>query len=259
MDSKVECITIRRSSLQTAGCTTCQKRTQCPANELMASGNATVRAIPRTFRGNETVVKAGQRFDGLYMVRSGFFKSTFVGRNGDVQVTGFHFPGEIFGMEGIEADCYGDTTIALDSSSLCRIPLALFTAETSSTPSNTVSTTSILTLVKLMSAVIGRQRSSIFDLGKMDAKRHLAAFLLDVSERMGKCGYQRDAFRLCMSRIDIANHLNLVLETVSRLFTQFVTEGYLAVSGREVRILNRAALTRLAEGNPEGRLLQKAG
>ncbi|MNJ71642.1 Transcriptional activator protein Anr [compost metagenome] len=50
-----------------------------------------------------------------------------------------------------------------------------------------------------------------------------------------------------MSRGDIANYLDLTLETVSRLFSRFNQEGLIACLGREVRIINLQGLESLCQ------------
>jgi CRP/FNR family transcriptional regulator len=49
-------------------------------------------------------------------------------------------------------------------------------------------------------------------------------------------------FLLRMSRADIGSYLGLRLETVSRLFSRFQTEGLLRIDNRSVEILNATAL-----------------
>ena len=84
-------------------------------------------------------------------------------------------------------------------------------------------------------------------------------FLHGLSERYKGIG--RDAIRLQlpMSRIDIANYLGLALETVSRGFTRLQDDGLIEVHGRQVALVDPAALMRLAHGlaeEPRGRRRQ---
>ena len=50
-----------------------------------------------------------------------------------------------------------------------------------------------------------------------------------------------------MSRADIGNHLGLAVETVSRILGRFQQQDLVAVSGREVNILDLTALSTLAD------------
>lgn len=240
-------------------CQNCIKHSHCPAYELSASrADATYTVQSRkTVQPDQTVFNAGEPFDGLYVVRSGFFKSFFIDTDGVMQVTGFHFPGEVFGMDGIETGFYGDTVQALDTGSICRIPLTHFIETTGRTDASRTekgiplnengaqNPGRMLPLVRIMSKTIARDRQMIFALGKMCARRRFATFLLDVSSRMGASGYDRTNLRLCMSRTDIANYLCLALETISRLFTQLEAMGVIEVERRNVNILDMQALEAL--------------
>ncbi|BBI53051.1 hypothetical protein HORIV_54720 [Vreelandella olivaria] len=50
-----------------------------------------------------------------------------------------------------------------------------------------------------------------------------------------------------MPRADIGNYLGLAVETVSRILSRFQQQSVVAVSGREVNILDMPRLITLAE------------
>lgn len=226
--------------LRQNACQLCLRRAQCPAFDQNAPGAS--QGIQRATRAGQNVFKAGDAFEGVHVVRSGFFKSYFIDSEGEMQITGFHFPGEVFGIDGIDTGVHGTTVEALDTGSLCRIPLAAGADGAAASPRF------LMSLVKVMSRAVARDERLIFALGKMSARRRFAAFLLDVADRMEASGYGRDSLRLCMSRIDIANYLGLAVETVSRLFTLFQGGGLLQVNRRELAILDREGLEALVRG-----------
>jgi CRP/FNR family transcriptional regulator len=83
-------------------------------------------------------------------------------------------------------------------------------------------------------------------LAGLRSEQRLAAFLLNLSQRLSLLGYSPYEFILRMSREEIGNFLGLTLETVSRLFSRFAREGLLKISQREVHLLDLAALRTLA-------------
>jgi CRP/FNR family transcriptional regulator len=211
-------------------CLACTKRTQCPA----AGRDTAVQPTQHVIQAGAPVYAADDRFEGIYVVRSGFLKSYSIDSDGIMQVTGFYLPGEYFGMDGIESGHYGDHVEALDTTSVCRIPLEFFSrAEDAEIP---------FALVKLMSRTLVSDRRMFFTLGKMTARRRIGVFLKDLSERMARSGYSPNEFTLCMSRTDIANFLCLALETVSRLVTQLDAQGVIAIDRRKIRLLDMDAL-----------------
>lgn len=248
-----------------SACQACGKKTLCPA----ASDGTGSEPLRKVIQFGSPVYEANDKFNGIYIVRSGFFKSYSIDAEGEMQVTGFYMPGEFFGMDGIETGFYKDHVEALDTSSICKIPLELLTNSGNSinSPRNVASgfrnesgadpgNMMMMTLVKLMSRTISRDRNMLFSLGKMSARRRFSVFLLDISERMSQSGYSRNEFKLCMSRTDIANYLCLALETISRLCTQLQADGIIKVDRRDVHILDMEGLL---NDEPELKKIRKAG
>jgi CRP/FNR family transcriptional regulator len=83
----------------------------------------------------------------------------------------------------------------------------------------------------------------------MRSEQRLAAFLINMSQRLAALGYSSTDFVMRMGREEIGNYLGLTIETVSRLFSRFARDGLIRVSQREVRILDIAALHELV-GKP---------
>jgi len=80
-------------------------------------------------------------------------------------------------------------------------------------------------------------------LGRKTAQEKMATFLLDLAERLDRS----DRVELPMQRTDIADHLGLTIETVSRTLTQMVRAGLikLAAAGRTIILSDKAALQQL--------------
>ena len=92
-------------------------------------------------------------------------------------------------------------------------------------------------------------RSSLYTgrlTGDHNALVRVAAFILSVSGRLKAQGLPAMEFELVMSREDIANHLRLAPETVSRVFTQLGAEGVIDVRRRRVRLVDEERLQSLA-------------
>jgi CRP/FNR family nitrogen fixation transcriptional regulator len=80
-------------------------------------------------------------------------------------------------------------------------------------------------------------------LGRKTAQEKMATFLLDLAGRLDRS----DRVELPMQRTDIADHLGLTIETVSRTLTQMVRDGLikLAATGRTIILSDKAALRQL--------------
>jgi CRP/FNR family transcriptional regulator len=83
----------------------------------------------------------------------------------------------------------------------------------------------------------------------MRAEERLAAFLLNLTQRLQARGFSASALVLRMTREEIGSYLGLKLETVSRTFSKFQDDGILDVKQRQIRILDQDKLQGLLNGN----------
>jgi CRP-like cAMP-binding protein len=96
---------------------------------------------------------------------------------------------------------------------------------------------------------LARTSDLTLTVGQRSAAAGLAAFLLEMHDRVVTADpSQRDLF-LPMPRSDIADYLGLTPETVSRVFTRFTRQGLIAIRNRRyVKLLAMGSLQSLAEG-----------
>jgi len=183
----------------------------------------------------------GDRSNAIYALRFGSIKTQVEDLAGQVQITGFLLPGEILGMSCMAGDCQTSHAIALEDSEVCVMRLQDLDHLSQQLP--------VLQqqFRRLMIQEINRSHRLIVALGSLRADRRLAAFLLNLSQRLSALGYSASEFVLRMSREDIGNHLGLTLETVSRMFTRFSKEGLIRIQKqREIRLLDLPALQALS-------------
>jgi len=98
---------------------------------------------------------------------------------------------------------------------------------------------------KIMSREIVRDHGVMLLLGSMRAEERLAAFLLNLTQRLQARGFSASALVLRMTREEIGSYLGLKLETVSRTFSKFQDEGILEVKQRQIRIIDQTGLQKL--------------
>ena len=215
-------------------CSTCKLREAC-----LPCGTAATETHPmaesaytrkRVKRG-EALYRAGSGFNSLYAIRSGFFKSRVTLEDGRDQVTGFHMAGEILGMDGIGTEMHASDVIALEDSEVCIIPYAHLEEPRLQRQ-----------LRRVMSRELVRDQGVMLLLGTMKAEERLAAFLLNLSQRLLARGFSPAEFHLRMTRDEIGSYLGLSLETVSRLFSRFQEETLISVQQKHIRIHDVAGL-----------------
>src|SRR5512143_648956 len=185
----------------------------------------------RPLRRGEHLFQVNTPFKSIYAVHSGSIKTYVPTEDGNEQITGFHLPGELLGLDAISTQRHPCAAKALETTSLCEIPYEKLTEIAQEIPSLQHQ------LLRIMSQEILHDHSLLTLLGKRSAEERLAALLVSLSERYRQRGFSPTELTLSMSRNDIANYLGMVVETVSRLFTRFQEEGILHVDRKQVRII----------------------
>jgi CRP/FNR family transcriptional regulator, anaerobic regulatory protein len=224
-------------------CSSCNMRELCMpvglSDDEMAQIDRVVASRRKIARGDH-LYQAGEIFRSLFAVRTGFFKTTVASEDGREQVTGFLMAGEILGLDGIVSDHHACDAIALEDSEVCVMPfdkLEELSSHVSSLQRH---------VHKIMSREIVRDQGVMLLLGSMRAEERLAAFLLNLTQRLQARGFSSNDLVLRMTREEIGSYLGLKLETVSRGFSRFVSEGILEVQQRQVRVLDQQALKLIA-------------
>ena len=196
-------------------------------------------ATRRKIKRGTPLFRNGERFTSLYAIRTGFFKTCVATEDGRDQVTGFQMAGEIIGLDGIVNDQHTCDAVALEDAEVCVMPF-----ERIEDLSREV--TSLQHHVhKIMSREIVREHGVMLLLGSMRAGERLAAFLLNLVQRLHARGFSQSELILRMTRAEIGSYLGLKLETVSRTFSKFVEEQLVEVKQRYVRILNADGLRQI--------------
>ena len=78
----------------------------------------------RQLKAGETLHRAGDRFDAIYVVRSGFLKTVSVDRTGEEQVLAFPMGGDVIGLDGLDTERYASDVVALDASHVAVVSFA---------------------------------------------------------------------------------------------------------------------------------------
>ena len=245
MNSAADSPKLRIESFKVA-CSSCNLRELCLPVGLSRENLErldTLVANRQTVARGDALFRAGEAFLSLFAVRTGFFKTRVSSEDGRDQVTGFQMAGELLGLDGISTDSHSCDAVALEDSQVCVIPynqLEGLSREFIELQHQ---------FHKIMSREIVRDHGVMLLLGSMRAEERLAAFLLNLTQRLQARGFSASSLILRMTREEIGSYLGLKLETVSRTFSKFQEEGILDVKQRQIRILAQEKLERLVNGS----------
>ena len=220
-------------------CQRCEALNLCPSNILSASERkqfscATIHN--EKLKAEEHLFWPGDRPRYIYIVQSGSFKTYVTNLNGDLQITGFYFPGDILGFESFGQIIENYGAAALESAIICKTPLAEYEIIEAQYPALSWA------FLKSLSRDIRHKQEIIFVLARMNSEQKIAYFLIHMSRVSGVQGSTPAVFNLSMKRSDIANYLSIANETVSRVFGKLKDMGVISVERRKVSIIDFDAL-----------------
>ncbi|GEA10989.1 anaerobic regulatory protein [Alteromonas sp. KUL49] len=178
----------------------------------------------------DALIESGDAFSSLYAVRTGSFKTFVTNADGEEQITGFHFPGDIVGFDALRENRHQSYTQALETAMVCELPYETLDEMAMQFPKLRHQ------IMSFMSAEIKQDHDMMMLLNKRTAEERLMYFIANLSERFEARGFSNKEFHLTMTRNEIGNYLGLTIETISRLLSRFQKEGIIRVEGKLITI-----------------------
>jgi CRP/FNR family transcriptional regulator len=214
---------------------------------------AHVPAVRRKLSAGQCLHRAGQPFHALYLVTSGFLKTSIIAADGREQITGFCMRGDLMGVESIGMAAYAGDAVALDTSVVWELSYPAVLNACARIPQLHAQ------LTRALAAQIRSTHNWMLALGTLSAEQRVAAFLLDVAARHSALGFSARQFVLRMSRADMGSFLALKHETVTRALSALGAQGCVCVKWREVQILDARRLHAIARDGDSAGVETKAG
>ena len=247
-------ITNIRSVSAQSHCQTCSLSSLClpvslQKDEVEKLDNIIEKSRP--LHKGDLLFRQGEPLKSIYALRAGSVKTFTVTHDGEEQINGFYFPGELVGLAAIDEGEYPMSAKMMETTTVCEIPYDRLDELLGQMPELRRS------MMRTMGREIRDDQQMMMLLSRKTAEQRIATFLLKISSRYQARGYSATQFRLSMSRNEIGNYLGLAVETVSRIFTRFASSGMVRVEGKEIELLDLAALNE-ASGDCHGEGCTKA-
>lgn len=184
--------------------------------------------------GAGALFNAGDRLRAVFSVRGGCIKAFTVDADGNERIRGFYLPGDLIGLDALaDGHCLA-TAAAVVPSQVCVAPLQEMKRLVRRQPE----------LAQRLIEQTSRELAAALALsGDYSAEQRLAAFLLNMRERLGS----QQTLRLPMAQRDIGNYLRLATETVCRTLKGFERRGWLSLEDKQLRFLDVRALYQMAD------------
>jgi CRP-like cAMP-binding protein len=191
------------------------------------------------FRRGNVVYTEGSRITGCYCINCGIIKIYKTGSDGKEQIIRFARAGELIGFRSVfnnEAAC--TTAQILEDSTICYIPGELMIQFVKSNGNFAMD------LLQLACKELDEANSYITDIAQKTVRERLAEVLLNLKENFGL--NQAEVLQISLTREELANIVGTATESVIRLLSEFKEDQIIELQGRQIRLINTAALTKLA-------------
>ncbi|NZA28479.1 Crp/Fnr family transcriptional regulator [Luteimonas sp. SJ-92] len=227
-----------------AGCEGCLTRSLAVCAALPPADTVELEAAAGELRvqAGATLAREGAVRRDVYTITRGMLRRVRLLPDGRRLVAGFLMAGDFIGFSG--ASHYRHTFEAITDCTLCVFALQDMQQLCRRHPELEAG------MLRQACAELDATRSSLMTLARLTPVERLAGFLLDMAMRQQRLGASADRVDLPMTRNDIADHLGLTIETVSRSFTRLKQDGMIEFDAPRLITLLQPARLRALAGSP---------
>jgi CRP-like cAMP-binding protein len=170
--------------------------------------------------------------EAIGWVLSGLIRKSFILENGQRRIVDLMMPGDVFGLRTDDAQFF-TFEVSTEDTLTAKIGRRDFNALVATRP----------TLYQLFfesaCRTIARLETHILVQGRTTSTQKVASYLLSISRRLS--ANQDIAVTLPLSRYDIADHVGIAVETVSRAITELRRQGVIELEAPRCLSLRDAA------------------
>lgn len=196
-------------------------------------------ARERRLKAGTTLVEENELSDTLIVVQQGWMHSSTLLANGERQILGFHFAGDLAGTSSIAWQRAATSLTTVSDCVVSDLPKAALGTLFARHPR----LGGLLYGVAAAEAVAMSDRLS--SIGRMGARDRITMLLLDILARLrATAGGVVDAFDLPLTQRDIGDATGMTKVHANRVLRAMEEDRQIERVGRRVRILEEAALAR---------------
>lgn len=194
--------------------------------------------VNKRYNKGEIIFSEGDEGNGFYVVADGkvkIFKSSIDGKE---QILHIYGPGNPFGEVPVfSGKQFPANAQAMVKSHLLFFPRTAFVALLAKNPSLAMN------MLAVLSMRLREFTMQIENLSLKEVPGRLASYLIYLADEQKAA----DHISLTISKGQLASLLGTIPETLSRILAKMSTRNLIAVSGREIKLLDRNSIEELAE------------
>ncbi|MFN3968774.1 Crp/Fnr family transcriptional regulator [Flavobacterium sp.] len=193
-----------------------------------------------TIKKGEPIFEEGEVTNGIYCVKDGVCKLSKLSSNGKDQIVKLVKPGELLGQRSmISEEPANLSAVALEDMEVCFIPkteiIQFFTQN------NQFS----MSVMKTICGDLKEADDHMVELAQKSVKERLAGTLIYLEETFGTDS--DGSLRLQLSREELAGMIGTATESCIRLLSELKKGGWIDLTGKKIKIVDKNKLRRIAE------------
>ena len=192
----------------------------------------------RMLRRGQHLFQLGEDRPCIYWIYAGALKTYRLLHDSSESVTGFHFPGELVGIDALAGKPLRRGAVALNAATLFVLPIDVI----SDYIGRCAATRSDL-FMRVHGEIVALEEHR--SLAKLHAEQRVAAFVLWAVDKMSPQSIEPSLY-IPMSQKDISNYLGMTEATLSRVLAHFEARQWLTRNGRELLVRSLAQLRNAA-------------
>ena len=199
-------------------CESCHMRMQSICGALRLNELAEIENLskPLCFAAKSTLLREGTTRDSVFTITTGVVRLSRTQPDGQRQIVGFALAGDFLGLELSEEVSF--SAEAITHVNACRFPRKAFAEFVHAKPML------MQRLQTMTSHELHYAQDHMVVLGRKSASEKIAAFVMNLRDRLAKLDHVVVNVPLAMTRTDIGDYLGLTVETVSRTFTKMARD-----------------------------------
>jgi CRP/FNR family transcriptional regulator, polysaccharide utilization system transcription regulator len=197
----------------------------------------------RSFKKGDYIFEEGKHANGLFCILSGKVKITRLGDGGKEQILRLAGPRDVIGYRALlGSDQYRASAVALEDAVVGYVPKKIFFDVLNENPEVSRH------MLQLLSQELDRSETSRVDIATKSVRERVAEVLLILGETYGTLedGLTLD---INLTREDLAGIVGAAKEVIIRNLTALKEEGFINTRGKQIQLLDKKALIRIARIN----------
>ena len=195
----------------------------------------------KIIKKGEALFEEGDHINGVFCIKDGVCKVSKMSENGKNQIVNLIQRGDLIGERSLISDEVSNlNAVALEDMEVCFIPKEEIMKDLEKNPDFTMD------FLKTMASSLKNADNIIVDMAQKSVKQRLAETLLNLEDKFGTT--EEGTINIHLSREDIANIIGTATESAIRLLSGLKKSGPIAFFKKEIKILDKRELSKIANG-----------